>query len=156
MQRNVELDMFKLMLVIGMIIAHVYQLLYNENQMWVGVFSTYINAVTFSGFLFAFGCATQLAYLRKPKDKTLRTKLMKNGIRLLLAFYISGFAYTIFVSQNISVNEAFKILSLWSIPGYSEFLLSFAMLMPLVWMFYRQLVTLSIHKFKLGGQFLSL
>ena len=83
--RNVELDMFKLLLVIGMIAAHVFQLLYNyngdmiSNVVWK--FSMFINAITFSGFLFAFGCATQLAYLRKTKDNILRDKLVKNGIR---------------------------------------------------------------------------
>ncbi len=148
--RNVELDMFKLLLVVGMIAAHVFQLLYNGDMYSriVGKFSLFVNAITFSGFLFAFGCATQLAYLRKPKDKILRGKLMKNGVRLLLAFYLSGFAYT---AKNLSVIEAVKILCLWRIPGYSEFLLSFAMLMPLVWFLHRQLTVICSSKLKTGG-----
>ena len=153
--RNVELDLFKLLLVIGMIAAHVFQLLHNgetgRSMLWV--FSTYINAVTFSGFLFAFGCATQLAYLRKPKSRILRGKLMRNGIRLLIAFYISGFAYTFFVSHNLDVMETIKILCFQRIPGYSEFLLSFAMLMPLVWFLYRPMNTICSYNSKLtvGG-----
>ena len=139
--RNIELDLFKLVLVIGMIAEHTFQLLYDgvilNGIIWK--FSMYINAITFSGFLFAFGCATQLAYLRRAKDNVLRQKLLKNFFRLLLAFYISGFAYTILVSQDINAKEAIKILCLWRIPGYSEFLLSFAMLMPLIWFFYKQL-----------------
>ncbi len=77
--RNVELDMFKLLLVIGMIAAHVFQLLYNgeTGRSMIWMFSTYINAITFSGFLFAFGCAIQLAYLRKPKDDLLKKKVSK-------------------------------------------------------------------------------
>ena len=155
--RNVELDMFKLLLVIGMIAAHVFQLLYNyngdmiSNVVWK--FSMFINAITFSGFLFAFGCATQLAYLRKTKDNILRDKLVKNGIRLLVAFYISGFAYTAFVAHKLSPFEAIKILCLWRIPGYSEFLLSFAMLMPLVWILYHQLNAICSNKMNVGGQF---
>ena len=151
--RNIELDMFKLLLVIGMIAAHVFQLLHNgeTGRSMIWMFSTYINAVTFSGFLLAFGCATQLAYLRKPKDKILRGKLMRNGVRLLIAFYISGFAYTFFVSHNLGMMEAIKILCLWRIPGYSEFLLSFAMLMPLVWLLYRPMNLIRSLDSKWGG-----
>lgn len=113
-RRNLELDLFKLLLVVGMIAAHVFQLLHNgkSNGSMIWMFSTYINAITFSGFLLAFGCATQLAYLRKTKDKILRGKLMRNGIRLLIAFYISGLAYTFFVSHNLGMMETIKILCL--------------------------------------------
>lgn len=152
-RRNLELDLFKLLLVVGMIAAHVFQLLHNgkSNGSMIWMFSTYINAITFSGFLLAFGCATQLAYLRKTKDKILRGKLMRNGIRLLIAFYISGLAYTFFVSHNLGMMETIKILCLWQIPGYSEFLLSFAMLMPMVWVLYQPLNTVCNHTSKWGG-----
>ncbi len=157
--RNVELDLFKLLLVIGMIAAHVFQLLHNgeTGRSMIWMFSTYINAITFPGFLLAFGCATQLAYLKKPKDDLLKKKLVKNMIRLLVAFYISGFAYTLFVSQNLNLLIIFKILCLWQIPGYSEFILSFAMLMPLVWFLYRPMNTICSYNSKLtaGGGNLS-
>lgn len=151
--RNVELDMFKILLVIGMIAAHVFQLLYNEDMFSrvVGKFSIYINAITFSGFLFAFGCATQLAYLRKARDKALMGKLMRNGFRLLVAFYISGFAYILLVSHSLTILEAVKVLCLWRIPCYSEFLLSFAMLMPLVWYFHRPLNAICSRWTNVGG-----
>lgn len=151
--RNVELDMLKIILVVGMIAAHVFQLLYNGDMFSrvVGKFSLFINAITFSGFLFAFGCATQLAYLRKPRNKKLMKKLMKNGLRLLVAFYISGFAYTLLVSHSLTILEAVKILCLWRIPGFSEFLLSFAMLMPLVWFLYRPLNVICSRWTKWGG-----
>lgn len=145
--------MFKLLLVIGMVTAHVFQLLYKGEscRSLIFMFSTYINAITFSGFLFAFGCATQLAYLRKPKDDILKKKLVKNGLRLLLAFYISGIAYTTLVTQKMSLVAMLKILCLWEIPGYSEFLLSFAMLMPLVWILYRPMNAICSHDAKMGG-----
>ncbi len=44
-----------------------------------------------------------------------------------------------------------KILCLWQIPGYSEFLLSFAMLMPWVWFLYRPMNTICSHNSKYGG-----
>lgn len=151
--RNVELDMFKILLVVGMIAAHVFQLLYNGDMFSrvVGKFSLFINAITFSGFLLAFGCATQLAYLRKTRDKALMRKLTKNGLRLLVAFYISGFAYTMWGSHSLTFMEAVKILCLWRIPGYSEFLLSFAMLMPLVWFLYSPLNAICSRKADMGG-----
>lgn len=152
-QRNIELDMFKILLVLGMIIAHIFQLLHDGFMFKriISYFSIYINAVTFSGFLFAFGCATQMAYLSRPKDEGLKKKLIKNGYRLLLAFYISGFAYTLLVAQNLTLEEAIKIMYLWRIPGYSEFLLSFAMLMPIVWFMFRVLNFICANEHKMGG-----
>ena len=151
--RSIELDLFKILLVIGMVAAHVFQLLYNGEgeSMVINCFSIYINAITFSGFLFCFGCATQLAYLRRLKDSLLAHKLIKNGVRLLIAFYISGIAYSAFVCQSLSIKETVKILLLWSIPGYSEFLLSFAMLMPLVWFLYRPFNAICSNKVNMGG-----
>lgn len=145
--------MFKILLVLGMISAHIFQLLHDGVMFKhiVSYFSIYINAVTFSGFLFAFGYATQMAYLNRPKNGNLKKKLIKNGCRLLLAFYISGFAYALLVAQRLTFWEATKIMCLWRIPGYSEFLLSFAMLMPIVWFMHRPLNFTCANEHKMGG-----
>ena len=63
--RDITLDVMKSLLVIGMITAHVVQLCYVGGSKLVALFSLFINVVTFSSFMFCFGCASWLAYFRK-------------------------------------------------------------------------------------------
>ena len=57
--RDLSLDAFKGLLVLGMISAHVIQFLAAPNAA-LNVVSIVINLISFSGFLFAFGYATGL------------------------------------------------------------------------------------------------
>lgn len=55
--RSSALDIFKGLLVFGMILAHVIQILGGRNNYLLTAISNYINLISFSGFLFAFGYA---------------------------------------------------------------------------------------------------
>lgn len=65
--RDITLDFMKTVLVLEMITAHVFQLCYSGGNKYIAAFSLFINVVTFSSFLFCFGCSSQLAYLGKYK-----------------------------------------------------------------------------------------
>lgn len=142
----------KTVLVLEMITAHVFQLCYSGGNKYIAAFSLFINVVTFSSFLFCFGCSSQLAYLGKYKVRAeVKQKLTKNFIRLLVCFYISGYAYLAFVGNGINILDIFKVLLLWRIPGYSEFLLSFAMLNVVIYACFKILQQVSVNKYKMGG-----
>lgn len=123
--RDRSIDLLKSILVIGMIIAHVFQFFNGINYNIMKLYSEYINMITFSGFLFCFGYACNLAYMQKEK-KAVKNKFIKNSIKMISAFYVSGLAYRIFITgTKINMHSFVKILFLWDIPGYSEFLLAF-------------------------------
>lgn len=149
--RSLTLDIMKTMLVLGMIAAHVFQLCHSGGNKLIGLFSLYINIITFSSFMFCFGCTSYIAYFAKKSPKT-KKRLLRNFIRLLICFYISGFAFMYLVSQNCNPMDYLKILILWRIPGYSEFLISFSLLNIMLLLFYNQISNLiSRGKFVLGG-----
>lgn len=138
MKRDRSIDLMKFVLVIGMILAHVIQF-FGENTYITTFISNYVNMITFSGFLFCFGYVCNIVYLKKDK-KSISKNLMRNSIKLLMAFYVSGICYRIFVSvEPFSVVTFLKILVLEDIPGYSEFLISFALLNIGTYMFFNQI-----------------
>lgn len=152
--RDITLDLMKSLLVIGMITAHVLQLCYVGGSKLVAAFSLFINMVTFSSFMFCFGCAAWLAYFRKyPNKMQVKGKLFRNFIRLLICFYISGYGFLLLVDSDFTLYEAVKVLLLWRIPGYSEFLLSFAFLNLVIYVLYPIIQKLIVNKYKIGGYF---
>lgn len=131
--RHKGLDLFKGFLTIQMIAAHCMQFFANLKPDTVPFYvSEYINLTTFSGFIFAFGYVSYHAYLTKPY-KAVAARILLNSVRLLIAYYISGFAYYIFVDQGIlNRTNILNILTFQNIPKWSEFLLSFSILMLLL------------------------
>ncbi len=126
-RRDTKMDYLKGLLVAGMILCHVFQFFVPLNQHPLSVYMTwYVNAVTFSGFVFAFGYTNALAYYSKEFGVSYKRMLM-NAIRLLIAFYLSGIAFNTFVrGMVLSSDTVIPILLLKDIPGWSEFILSFA------------------------------
>lgn len=135
-ERNYSLDFLKVLLTVGMIIAHSVQFLGRPSKVSF-LFSEFINLITFSGFMFCFGYAVSISYLKKEK-KQISRNLTKNFLKILMVFYVSGISYEIFVSKNISIVELFKILFLFRIPGYSEFLAAFSVLNIITLIFFNQ------------------
>lgn len=135
-ERDNSLDIMKTLLVIGMVLAHSFQLLQvgDCHPAVVTYFSSYINIITFSSFVYVFGATTWLAYLRKEHTPDICRRIKKAMIKLLIGFYISGMAYSLFVADNFSIITIIKILILWYIPGYSEFLLSFLAYLSVIYM----------------------
>lgn len=123
MERNRNIDIMKILLVIGMIIGHCIQLVGKYSVKTTNI-SNLINLITFSGFIFCFGNSVSIAYLNKNKEIVIK-KMIKNIIELLIVFYISGIGYEFFIVKNFSLLKLKKILTLSHIPGYSEFLISF-------------------------------
>lgn len=120
--RITYLDTTKGILVLGMVLAHVIQFFAVDHTIMT-LFSTFANLVCFSGFLFCFGYASYLAYLRK--ENISKQRMIKNSFRILACFYISGIYYRLFVNDSFNFHEILNIVLLLDIPGYSEFLLSF-------------------------------
>lgn len=127
-QRDYSIDLFKGILVIGMVYAHVIQFFgQTENSVGMEFVSNYANVITFSGFVFCFGYVFQKAYLTKPFEKVW-LKMVVTSLKTLAAFYLSGLSFRIFISGiPLQWEHIGPVLLLKDIPGWSEFLVSFAL-----------------------------
>ncbi|MBP7563101.1 MAG: hypothetical protein KA886_04860 [Candidatus Cloacimonetes bacterium] len=128
-ERIQYLNLFKAILVIGMISGHAVMLLSSSKSQYSLYYKNYINLITFSGFLFAFGIIHERII---SCSKLNYAKFTSQIFKLLTAFYISGISYRILVKPgNISFKKLADILILKDIPGYSEFLLAFTVIQVL-------------------------
>ena len=120
-----------------MILCHCLLLLPSALSRWYSVFVTYINLITFSGFVFSFGYIYNKAYFLKTE--TLSCKYLKSNAKTLLAFYISGFFYRLLVYPGrwLTPKEYVDLLVLGDIPGFSEFLISFFLFSMMFFIFYK-------------------
>lgn len=127
MKRDYSIDIFKGLLVIGMILVHVMQFFSDVSiSSEVKYVIDFGNLITFSGFVFCFGYAVQLAYLEKNFYQVYK-KLIVNIVKTTLAFYISGIAFKLFIGNSPMSWDTFKgVLIFDDMPGWSEFLASFA------------------------------
>lgn len=153
-ERDLALDAFKGFLVILMIFAHIFQF-FPLNGI-TAAYSQYVNLTSFSGFMFAFGYVSYIAYISRDLENIIFVnKMIKNFIRIICAYYISGFGFTFILQGNFQLKEALKILFFAKIPGYSEFLLSFAFLHFIIFVFKRKWFCLNVKQY-IGIVFISL
>jgi surface polysaccharide O-acyltransferase-like enzyme len=125
--RAVWLDLFKTMLVYGMVAAHVIQLLSLAPRPPARDFSDFINLITFSGFLFAFGLGLGLS--RKSHGQTGWHARLRPIVLLLLAVYASSLGYVFLVDRlEPTPGLLIDLLSMRRLYGWSEFLASFLVL----------------------------
>ena len=125
-ERNQEIDIMKGLLTLAMILCHCLQFFGKEDAGIEKILVNVINLTTFSGFLFCFGFVCCLAYFQGDTRRGI-VHMLRNMIRLLLAFYISGLAYMAFKEQKIFRKDFIReVLTLRRYPGWSEFLASFA------------------------------
>ncbi len=123
--RAADLDLFKTMLVWGMITAHCIQLLAFRPKPAALAISDVVNLVTFSGFMFAFGWGLGLS---RGAPKGWWTRL-RPVILLGLATWISEFAFLALVDKAKFTPELiWNILTFSRLYGWSEFLASFFVL----------------------------
>ena len=125
------LDLFKTLLVVGMIVAHVAQLIGFGLKPEMRAYSAYINLVTFSGFMFAFGLGVGL---QGPnyRSRSVARKLWPAGL-MLVSVYVSSLGFALLVEgQEITPEMLFDLLTLRWLFGYSEFLATFFVLYLLV------------------------
>ncbi|KGE19056.1 hypothetical protein [Paenibacillus wynnii] len=146
-KRERAIDLFKGLLVIGMVYCHSLQFfsdqqVYPVGQRWIDL----INLITFSGIVFSFGYVSQLAYYTKSFRQA-TTRMLLAASKTLAAFYLSGIAYRLFIDGRLLAWESIRpILWIEEMPGWSEFLLSFTYLMlaglvlfvPLKWLVERK------------------
>lgn len=121
------IDCFKGILTLQMILAHCFQFysVLDSEKGWLFV-TDYINLTTFSGFVFAFGYASYNAYIKKELKTGLK-KILRNIVRLLIAFYISSFAFVIFIEgMFFRKDKILDILLIKRLAGWSEFIIAFA------------------------------
>jgi len=121
-RRDVHIDILKGLLVIQMIFAHCLQI--NGTGDYYGI-SPIANTVSFTGFTFCFGFATWKAYFSKSEIKYV--KAIKTSIKCLLAYFISAIFHEV-VRKGSGLSSILDILSFKILAGYSEFLLSFSLM----------------------------
>ncbi len=126
--RDETIDSLKGMLVFGMILSHVAGLISSHSDGAIKLVWLITGLVTFSGFMFSFGYACQLAYFSKTRSLVAQRMLI-TALKPLIAFYLSGIYWRAFVDQNLTVKGILKILLLRDIPPFSEFLIAFALIM---------------------------
>ncbi|WP_323014092.1 hypothetical protein [Devosia sp.] len=126
--RAADLDLFKTLLVCGMIAAHCIQLLVFRPSLPAAIVSETVNFITFSGFLFAFGLGLGLSR-SGPKSWALR---LKPVAMLLLATWSSEIAFILLVDKKPLLPELWNVLTLSRLYGWSEFLASFAVLYAVI------------------------
>lgn len=131
-QRDRSIDLMKSILTIQMIIAHI--IFFFKKNGTMSSFGTYTNLIAFSGFMFTFGYVCNKAYISKYSPN-LKKRLLKRFILTIIAYYISGISYTILISRTFNLETLIKIIFFQEIPKYSEFLLSFAFMYPLIYIF---------------------
>ncbi len=83
-KREINIDIMKYFLILGMILSHSFTILGHESNIIVN----YCNLVSFSGFLFVFGYNVYNAYINKKGNIK---KQLISIFRILLVFWISGF-----------------------------------------------------------------
>lgn len=126
-ERAPHLDLLKTLLVAGMISAHVVQLVTEEPPGWAWRWSEFVNLVTFSGFLLAFGLGVGLSGGRsrpRPLWGPLRPVLA-----MLLAVWASSFGFLVLVEREpLDRFLVWDVLTTTELFGWSEFLASFLVL----------------------------
>lgn len=125
--RAASLDLLKTVLVAGMISAHVVQLITEGPPGWAWVWSDFVNLVTFSGFLLAFGLGVGLSAGR-ARRRSLRERVV-TVVKVLLAVWASSFGFLLLVEQEPLNGWLIReVLTTEVLFGWSEFLTSFLVL----------------------------
>ncbi|WP_272843313.1 hypothetical protein [Pantoea ananatis] len=135
-ERDISIDLLKGLLVIQMVLAHCLQI--NGTGDFYGI-SPIANTVSFTGFTFCFGFATWKAYFFE--DRRRYKNAIKTSIKCLMAYFISAIYYEV-VKQGNGLSTILDIISFKTLAGYSEFLLSFSLiiLMPV---FFRKIIDIA-------------
>ncbi len=136
--RAADLDLFKTLLVIGMIFAHVVQLADLSPGRAEQDLALYANLVTFSGFMLAFGLGVGRAGVSARKTSGAK---ISAPLKLYAAYAVSSFAFILLVERHgVGAKEVADVLLMRRLHGYSEFLASFFLLSPLTTFFRPQVI----------------
>lgn len=127
--RDRSLDLFKGLLVLLMTWCHFIQFFGAVDLFPIARdIEIVINLLVFPGFVFAFGVATALSFYSKPFSAA-APRMVLSALKSLGAFYLSGIAFRVlYEGKPFSFGTVQRILLLQDLPGWSEFLASFAAL----------------------------
>lgn len=126
--RDYRLDTFKGYLTFLMVYCHVLQFfgdsaLSPQNEYWMQA----ANLLVFPGFVFAFGQNVQRSYYAKPLRQA-APRMMKGALRLYAVFIFSGLSFRVLrENKPLRSSTLWRILLLQDIPGWSEFIIAFAL-----------------------------
>lgn len=130
LERDLKMDFLKGILVVGMVLCHAIQFFVPVELYPIAEKITwYANAITFSAFIFTFGYTNSIAYYKKDFKLSYK-KMLINAFKILIVYYISAFAYKLFVDKEVLDLRLIKKLLIFNeIPGWSEFIISFSLIM---------------------------
>lgn len=126
--RDRSIDVSRGLLVLMMVYGHVLQF-FGDAQLFPAVnrLIDVINLTVFPTFVFCFGATTALAYLSKPYRRAL-PGMLRTGLRAYGVFVLSGVGYRVLrENKAFAVGTVRRVLQLSDIPGWSEFLIAFAL-----------------------------
>ena len=126
--RDRTIDVSRGLLVILMVYGHVLQF-FGDDQIFplVGDLISVVNLTVFGTFVFDFGVTAELAYLKKPYCQAL-PGMVKTGLRAYAAFCLSGIGFRVLrENKPFAVGTVRRVPTLSEIPGWSEFLVAFAL-----------------------------
>lgn len=126
--RDKSIDVGRGILVLLMVYCHVLQF-YGDSQIFplVGYIIDGINMTVFPTFVFYFGMTAVLAYLSKPYLRAL-PGMAKTSLRAYGAFVASGVGFRILrEGKALGPGTVRRVMQLLDIPGWSEFLIAFAL-----------------------------
>ena len=126
--RDRSIDVGRGLLVIMMVYGHVMQF-FADSQIFplAGTLIDVINLTVFPTFVFYFGATAVLAYLKKPYMSAL-SGMVRTTLRAYAVFCLSGVGYRVLrENKAFAVGTVRRVMQLYDIPGWSEFLVSFAL-----------------------------
>ena len=127
-KRILYLDLFKTILVYGMVLAHVIQLIGNNITPLPAAngISFIVNLITFSGFMLAFGIGIGSSELNRSRAVL---EQLRPAVIMLASVYASSLAFVVLVDGKPGTAPLLvDLLSMRVLFGYSEFLASFLVL----------------------------
>lgn len=119
-KRDNSIDLMKGILVFLMILCHV--LMFFPNGPIETPFTVFVGLTSFPGFMFCLGYVFPIAYSNK---KDAEKRMLMGFIKTLLAFYVSG-TFSLLLIQKAGFINIVDMILIRNIPGYSEFIVSFA------------------------------
>lgn len=141
-QRDEAIDILKGMLVFGMIFSHVSGLMSSHSDFSTKLVWLFTGLITFSGFMFSFGYVCQLSYFSKDFTASAQRMLL-TALKPLIAFYISAIYWRTFINKECSFSGIVHILLLSDIPPFSEFLISFSLIIIISLLLFNPIQTIT-------------
>jgi uncharacterized membrane protein len=145
--RDASLDSLRGIAVILMILGHAIYYFHNSSNTLLMLLEKSANTVVFTAFLFIFGAANYIGFIRHNDKNADRTKqLLKRAIIILFCFYIVAITGALSEIKNLELNtivpNLLQILILSKVSSFTEFLLPFffyLLTLPVLKNFYQKI-----------------